>query len=208
MPLRLWFRLWFQGSHTKRYQGGTAQKVWRFTEGDVEAVCLTQDWDGTSRRPMWWRGRVYFVSDRDGTMNIWSMTPGINFDTQPPLQVTAAKAVGVEDGVRLSWTPPTASTDIRGYQVLCASAMDNQPVFLSASMRDLIGRPMLCGGRSRRQADSFLQVIRAEFAGGAQLHDHGAIFGRHEMREASRDDDETARGVALQLRRIEPLAFA
>lgn len=68
-------RVPFQGSHTKRYQGGTAQKLWRFTEGDVEAVCLTEDWDGTSRRPMWWRGRIYFVSDRDGTMNVWSMTP-------------------------------------------------------------------------------------------------------------------------------------
>ena len=22
---------------------------------------------------MWWNGRVYFVSDRDGTMNLWSM---------------------------------------------------------------------------------------------------------------------------------------
>jgi tricorn protease len=24
---------------------------------------------------MWWDGRVYFVSDRDGTMNVWSMNP-------------------------------------------------------------------------------------------------------------------------------------
>ena len=34
---------------------------------------MTADYDGTSKRPMWWRGRVYFVSDRDGTMNLWSM---------------------------------------------------------------------------------------------------------------------------------------
>src|ERR1041385_1657088 len=24
---------------------------------------------------MWWEGRVYFVTDRDGTMNLWSMNP-------------------------------------------------------------------------------------------------------------------------------------
>jgi tricorn protease len=68
-------RLPFQGSHTKRYQGGTAQNIWRFAEGDAEATPLTGDYPGTSKRPMWWRGRVYFASDRDGTMNLWSMNP-------------------------------------------------------------------------------------------------------------------------------------
>ncbi|MEM7586528.1 MAG: S41 family peptidase [Acidobacteriota bacterium] len=63
----------FQGSHTKRYRGGTAQNLWRFTTGDAEAVPLTADFPGTSREPMWWRGRVAFLSDRDGTMNLWSM---------------------------------------------------------------------------------------------------------------------------------------
>ncbi|MCP3977882.1 MAG: protease [bacterium] len=68
-------RLHFQGSHTKRYKGGTAQNIWRFAEGDEEARPLTADHAGTSKRPMVWNGRVYFVSDRDGTMNLWSMLP-------------------------------------------------------------------------------------------------------------------------------------
>ncbi len=68
-------RLAFQGSHTKRYKGGTAQNIWRFAPGDVEARPLTPDYPGTSKRPMWWKGRVYFASDRDGTMNLWSMLP-------------------------------------------------------------------------------------------------------------------------------------
>jgi tricorn protease len=67
-------RLAAQGSHTKRYKGGTAQNLWRFAEGAPEAFPLTGDYTGTSRAPMWWNGRVYFASDRDGTMNIWSMT--------------------------------------------------------------------------------------------------------------------------------------
>lgn len=66
-------RFAFQGSHTKRYQGGTAQNLWRFAEGDAEAAPLTADHPGTSRTPMWWQGRVYFASDRDGTVNLWSM---------------------------------------------------------------------------------------------------------------------------------------
>lgn len=68
-------RLPFQGSHTRRYRGGTAQNIWRFADGDVEATPLTADYPGTSRRPMWWGGRVYFASDRSGVMNLWSMKP-------------------------------------------------------------------------------------------------------------------------------------
>ena len=65
-------RLPFQGSHTKRYQGGSAQNLWKYTAG-AEAVPLAADFAGTSKDAMWWNGRVYFLSDRDGTMNLWSM---------------------------------------------------------------------------------------------------------------------------------------
>jgi tricorn protease len=66
-------RFAFQGSYTKRYQGGTAQSLWRFANGDREAAPLTADYKGTSKSPMLFKGRVYFLSDRDGTMNLWSM---------------------------------------------------------------------------------------------------------------------------------------
>jgi tricorn protease len=61
-----------QGSSTKRYKGGTAQNLWKFSNG-AEAVPLTADYAGASKDPMWWKGRLYFLSDRDGTMNLWSM---------------------------------------------------------------------------------------------------------------------------------------
>jgi tricorn protease len=67
-------RFAFQGSYTKRYQGGTAQNIWRFGSGDREASPLTADYKGTSKNPMVWNGRIYFLSDRDGTMNLWSMS--------------------------------------------------------------------------------------------------------------------------------------
>ena len=66
-------RLAFQGSNTKRYKGGTAQTLWKFELGSSEAVPLTSDFPGTSKNPMFWKNRIYFITDRDGTMNIWSM---------------------------------------------------------------------------------------------------------------------------------------
>lgn len=58
---------------TKRYVGGTARQIWKFTKGEQEAVKITKNYPGESHHPMWWNGRVYFITDRDGTMNIWSI---------------------------------------------------------------------------------------------------------------------------------------
>lgn len=63
----------FHRNVTKRYTGGTARDVWKFVDGAAEALELTGDYQGESHSPMWWSGRVYFVTDRDGTMNLWSM---------------------------------------------------------------------------------------------------------------------------------------
>jgi len=67
-------RMEWQGSNTKRYKGGFIQNLWRY-DGHGEAVPLTSDWVGTSHAPMVLNGRVYFLSDRDGVMNVWSMDP-------------------------------------------------------------------------------------------------------------------------------------
>jgi tricorn protease len=75
-------RLPFQGSHTRRYKGGTAQSIWKYADGAEEAEPLTAKYAGTSKCPMWHDGRVYFVSDRDGTMNLWSMKPDGSDATQ------------------------------------------------------------------------------------------------------------------------------
>ena len=85
-------RLPFQGSHTKRYKGGTAQNVWKYALGAPEAIPLTPDYAGTSKNPLWWKGRVYFASDRDGTMNLWSM----NENGKDLKQLTAHKGFDVK----------------------------------------------------------------------------------------------------------------
>ena len=64
----------YHGNVTKRYKGGTARQVWKYTFGSPEAIKLTTDYAGESHHPMWFGHRVYFITDRDGIMNIWSMT--------------------------------------------------------------------------------------------------------------------------------------
>lgn len=85
-------RLARQSSSTKRYEGGTAENLWRFGLDDAEATPLTPDFKGQSRNPMWWKGRVYFVTDRDGVMNLWSMKP----DGSDLKQLTRHKAFDVK----------------------------------------------------------------------------------------------------------------
>ena len=64
-PFMREFRTW------KRYRGGRAQDVWTYDlEKDV-ARQLT-DFPGTDQHPIWYQDKVYFVSDRDLILNIYS----------------------------------------------------------------------------------------------------------------------------------------
>lgn len=93
-----------QGSQTKRYKGGTAQQLWSFSLGAAEAVHLTPDFVGSNTTPMWWRGRLYFLSDRDGTMEVWSMLPDggdvrqETNHTQPGTELLDVKGASLDAG--------------------------------------------------------------------------------------------------------------
>jgi tricorn protease len=95
----LYFTRWFyQGSQTKRYKGGTAENIWRF-DGSAEAVPLTSDYDGTSAHPMFWNSRVYFLSDRDGVMNVYSMDPqGHDVKQESHQHIFDVEAAAIDDG--------------------------------------------------------------------------------------------------------------
>jgi len=58
--------------NVKRYKGGWTRQIWKF-DGKNEAIKITTDHLGESFNPMWFEGRVYFITDRDGMKNIWSM---------------------------------------------------------------------------------------------------------------------------------------
>jgi len=110
-------RLSFQGSHAKRYQGGTAQKIWRFAPAQ-EAVPLTAEFAGSSKDAMWWNRRVYFLSDRDGSMNLWSMDEnGKNLKQHTHHQGWDAQTPSLSQG-RIAYK---LGADLRVYDIASAS---------------------------------------------------------------------------------------
>ena len=69
------FGLQLTGDNTKVYRGGAMGELWRWTLGSKdEAVLLSSGHTGSISQPLFYQGRVYFVSDADGNSNIWSMT--------------------------------------------------------------------------------------------------------------------------------------
>jgi len=58
------FRTW------KRYKGGLAQEIWIYDLENNTVERIT-DYEGTDTSPMWHQNRIYFVSDRDHTANIF-----------------------------------------------------------------------------------------------------------------------------------------
>jgi tricorn protease len=67
-PLFRDFRSW------KRYAGGWAQDLYVFDITSGSAVQLTDD-PRSDRDPMWIGDRIYFASDRTGTLNLFSAAP-------------------------------------------------------------------------------------------------------------------------------------
>jgi tricorn protease len=68
-PMARDFRTW------KRYQGGWAQDLWIFDLASHEQQNITHH-PRTDRDPMWIGDKIYFASDRTGTLNLYSYDPG------------------------------------------------------------------------------------------------------------------------------------
>ena len=60
------FRTW------KRYKGGMAQDIWLYDFEKNESAKLTE-FEGTDAFPMWHGDKIYFISDREHTMNIYCL---------------------------------------------------------------------------------------------------------------------------------------
>ncbi|MEJ2080392.1 MAG: PDZ domain-containing protein, partial [Acidobacteriota bacterium] len=65
------FRTW------KDYYGGLAQDIWIY-DLKTQAIERVTDWKGTDTYPMWYKDRIYFVSDRgsEGRLNLWVYSIG------------------------------------------------------------------------------------------------------------------------------------
>jgi tricorn protease len=116
----------FHNNNTQRYKGGTAQNIWKFTAGQPEAQNLTSDFPGENFSPMWWNGRVYYVCERDGTWNIWSMNEeGKDLRQHTHHQGWNVKSPSMDDG-RIVYQ---LGADIRELDV-----RNNQDRFISISL--------------------------------------------------------------------------
>ena len=71
LPLGERFRQW------KNYRGGTYSRLWLFDRSDYSVVEIPQT-EGRSNDtdPMWFGGKVYFLSDRNGEFNLFSYEVG------------------------------------------------------------------------------------------------------------------------------------
>ena len=74
-PLCRDFRTW------KRYQGGWAQDLYVFNLQTYEAKKIAES-KRSERDPMWIGKRIYFSSDRDGTLNLFGYNPADRTVTQ------------------------------------------------------------------------------------------------------------------------------
>ena len=68
------FGLHITGDRARGYKGGAMAQIWRAPlAGGAEATRLAADVNASLRRPMWWQGRLYHLSDESGSDNLWSM---------------------------------------------------------------------------------------------------------------------------------------
>ncbi len=95
-PLARDFRTW------KRYQGGWAQDLYLFDLATRQATNLTNH-PRTDRDPMWIGERLYFVSDRDGTLNLYAQDP----------KPTHASGPGASGAVEPEQLTKSTSWDVR-----------------------------------------------------------------------------------------------
>lgn len=100
---RIAFTRWSNENwHWKRYRGGTAPEIWI---GDLNASTFSNITDNAASDlyPMWLLGRVFFVSDRDGTANLYSMsTDGSNLQQRTHFAWDANDPAAV-DGYDVRW---------------------------------------------------------------------------------------------------------
>jgi tricorn protease len=68
-PIDREFRTW------KRYRGGRAQDIWTYDLSNHTSTQLTDD-RATDNQPLWVGDDIFFVSDRDYTLNLYRNQPG------------------------------------------------------------------------------------------------------------------------------------
>ncbi len=83
------FGLQLTNDNVRNYRGGAHAQLWRFDlQSKQEATRLFANESANLRKPMWWQGKLYFLSDQDGSFNLWRAEA----DGSQPQQLTQHKA--------------------------------------------------------------------------------------------------------------------
>lgn len=106
----------------KHYRGGRTSRIWLYDRDDYQVVQVPQP-EGRSNDtdPMWFGGRVYFTSDRNGEFNLFSfdevtgaVTQLTSYDDFPVLNATAGDGVIIyEQAGYLHTFDPESGQDTR-----------------------------------------------------------------------------------------------
>ena len=67
------FGLSLSNDNAVLYRGGRMAQLWRYDGIRKNAERLASDFGAPIKHIMYWNGRIFFVSDKDGSDNIWSM---------------------------------------------------------------------------------------------------------------------------------------
>ncbi|MFC3023576.1 S41 family peptidase [Vibrio zhugei] len=82
------FGLSTSGDNVHAYHGGGQGRIWKYKMGSHhEASLLTHADSGSSSHPMYYHDKIYYVSDKSGNKNLWSM----DTDGRHPKQLTFYK---------------------------------------------------------------------------------------------------------------------
>lgn len=149
-PLFRDFRTW------KRYQGGWAQDLYVYDLATAAVTPIAHS-RRTERDPMWIGDRIYFVSDRDGTLNLYSAD---------------SSGGGVEQLTRsTSWDVRWASSDNRGrivyelggeLRVFDVASKQDRPAPITVPTDGLASRPARVS--AEKQIESFALSPKGERA--------------------------------------------
>lgn len=83
----------------RRYLGGWVQEIW-VGDADGEKFERVTTYEGMNAFPMWHGDRIYFLSDRDGVSNIYSMLPdGSNLKQHTHQEQHVVRWPALADGV-------------------------------------------------------------------------------------------------------------
>ena len=109
------------------YRGGRMAQLWKFElGGEDEAQRLAADFGAPIREPMWWDGRIYFLTDKSGADNIWSMADdGTDLRQHTQSERWQMRGAALHDGVIMY----QSGADLKSYSIA-----DNKTETLNISL--------------------------------------------------------------------------